>query len=136
MNPLLCLFHLTLVFDVWTLLVLYLERNKYCELPLRYFLIRSILLSTPCTWLVHKIAKRSSVRRAFVLELCILTLSFVHLMFGTMMITQAEICPYSSPLTWKTSFVTLGTAWSGISVSSLGMIGSALWSMVKCQNKG
>jgi hypothetical protein len=131
-NWLQALFQVTVAFDIWTMYVLYEERRKYCELPLRTFLIRSLCLSTPATFLVHKVAKRGSVRKAFVAEIVILAISFVHLLSGTLMITQVEICPYSAPLTWKTSFVMLGTAWSGITMSSLAMIASAVWSMVKC----
>ena len=134
MSWLQAIFQITVVFDMWTLYVLHHERHKYCELPLRRFLGYSLLFSTPCTLLVHKVGKRASVRKAFVLELLILGLSFIHLLSGTLLITQVEICPYSSPLTWKTSFLMLGSAWSGITISSLLMITTAFANIIKCNN--
>ena len=128
------IFQVTVAFDLWTLYVLYAERRKYCELPLRFFLIRSLLLSTPATMLIHKVNKRApSVRKAYSLELVLLLVSFAHLLSGTLMNTQVEICPYSSPLTWKTSFVMVGTAWTAITLSSVSMIVTAVWSMATCK---
>jgi hypothetical protein len=127
------IYQITVAFDIWTIFVLYSERRKYCELPLQTFLIRSLLFSTPATYIVHKVAKRNSIQKAFIFEICILISAFAHLLSGTLMITQVEICPYSSPMTWKTCFVVLGSAWTGITVSSLGMIGSAIYSILKCQ---
>ena len=124
-----------LVFDIWIVGVLWLERAKYCEMPLRSWLQLALILSYPASIVVSRLRTRSSFRMAFATECLFMLLSLCLLAQGTFWMTLAtmEVCPLSSPLTWKTTGVALAVSWSLICGASMAVIVSAAVGFLSCK---
>ena len=126
----------TLVVDTWVLIVLWLESGKYCELPLKQYLQISLWLSFPASFVIHRIRSRKTFRLAFAAECLFILLSLCLLAYGTFLMTlvSMEICPLSSPLTWRTVGASLALSWSLICGASIAVVTSAAVGFVSCKN--
>ena len=126
---------IAIAYDLWVVLVLYQERRSYCEVPLRRWLWLALLLGVPVNILVDRASKRHEFKRAFIFECLGMLLSIALLAHGTLLITltTGEVCPASSPLTWKTVFLSLAVAWSLVTVVSAGLVLSAAVGFMRCQ---
>jgi len=124
-----------IAFDVWIIVVLWLEGQSYCELPLRRYLFLSLVLSFPASFCIFRLRNRASFRLAFIADCLLMIISLGLLAHGTFLMTLAsmEICPVSAPLTWKTTGISLAFSWSLICGASIAVVISAAVGFLSCK---
>jgi len=90
--------------------------------PLRMWVLGGLVLAFPTSFLVSRIAERSSFRIGFLAELFALTVSFAWLYYGTLLLINSSSTLDTSSLLWILSMVQSGLAWSLICMIAIILI--------------
>lgn len=100
--------------DGLTLLLLYANRDKYCDVPLNWWLAGGLFLSLPSSLGAHHVKKHYGYKAGVIAEVILLTASFFWMAIGTVNISMSTTCQGTSPAVWWTVFVSITLFWCSV----------------------
>jgi len=112
----------TVCADIWTLIVAAMSIGDPITAPLRMYVVGSVLLAWPATYVVDYIAKMDGFRPAFLAEVGMSAVSVAWLAHGTMLVCSQASIPSGTGLLYFTVFGQIAFSWAVITTGLTGMI--------------
>ncbi|EAN33010.2 putative integral membrane protein [Theileria parva strain Muguga] len=104
-------FYFFLTSDVFILLILFLNRDKECDVPLYTWLVVGLLLSFPSSYLTYIINNAYGTKSGLLAEVVLLIVSFFWMAVGTIEVSMSTTCQNTNPGVWWVSFVSINIFW-------------------------
>lgn len=102
------------VVDALVVLLLYCNSDKYCDVPLNWWLFGGLLLSFPSSLGAHHIRKQHGYKAGIIAEVLLITASFFWMAVGTVNISMSTTCQSTNPAVWWTVFVSITLFWCSV----------------------